>query len=342
MIVYDPRWAGPHGIGRFAKSIMSRIPAVPLPISGNPAAPLDSIGLSRALWGISPKTVFFSPGYSAPLIAKIPFVFTIHDLNHIDRPENSSLAKRIYYATLLKSACHRAARILTVSSYSAQRILEWSGVSDTQIVNVGNGVDPQFDADIKPYEPGYPYFFCVGNRKLHKNEQRTMGAFSIARIPKEIKLIFSGDSTPALKAEADERGIGERVVFTGKISDIDLPSYYKGAIALLFASLYEGFGLPVLEAMACGTPVVTSNVTALPEVAGGAALLVNPESTEEISGAIERVIEDSALRAKMIAKGFKQAAQYSWDETAGKVREVLRGVNATLENSAFDLPANNS
>lgn len=278
-----------------------------------------------ALRGVPRDTVFFSPGYNTPLFSRLPFVFTLHDLNHIDRPENSSAAKRLYYSTILKQSCHRAARVLTVSNYSRTRIAEWSGVPLERITNVGNGVDIAFNPGVEPHSPGYPYLFCVGNRKLHKNEYRVIEAFSAADVPEELRLIFSGSPTAELLARIENRGMTGRFVFAGRIPELTLPSFYKGAIALLFPSLYEGFGLPVIEAMACGTPVITSNTTSLPEVAGEAALLVNPESVEEIASAIRRLLTDSCLQEDLRTRGYTQAAKFTWERTSAKVNEALCG-----------------
>ena len=145
MILYDLRWAGPHGIGRFAREIASRVNHIELDMPGRPMAPLDPLHLSFALRRYAPELTFFSPGYNAPLWARQRFVFTMHDLNHIDRPENSSSLKRLYYAAVLRRACWRASKVLTVSNYARRRIIDWSGVPANQVVNVGNGVAAEFD-----------------------------------------------------------------------------------------------------------------------------------------------------------------------------------------------------
>lgn len=325
MICFDPRWSGPHGIGRFSAAVLGRITGEPLRIRGNPASALDSLVLAKALASYAKGSVFFSPGYNSPLFSRIPFVFTVHDLNHIDREENSNLAKKLYYATLLKSACRRAYCVLTVSDYSRNRILEWSGVPSGHVVNVGNGVDSAFHPGVQPFEPGYPYLFCVGNRKLHKNESRVVKAFALAKTPREVKLMFSGSATAELIEQIEKARITDRVIFSGLIPEAQLPSYYRGALGLLFPSLYEGFGLPVVEAMACGTPVITSASTALREIGQGAALLVDPESEEEIAQAIVSLLDSAQLREQLRLNGLQRAAGYTWERTADKVRRVLRG-----------------
>ena len=327
MIYADQRWIGDHGIGRFARRVLSGLDYRPVLLISNPASPLDPWRLTRALGKLTAKDLFFSPGYNSPLFCNSPFIFTVHDLNHIDRPENSSPLKRLYYRTVLKRACHRAASILTVSEFSRGRIVEWSGVPPEKVVNVGCGVDPEFHPGVAPYAFPFPYILCVSNRKRHKNEFRLIAAFAQARIDAEIRLVLTGESTAELKNYIDRYHVAPRVQFTGMVPDAQLPSLYRSAEALVFPSLYEGFGLPLLEAMACGTPAVTANSSALPEVAGGAALLVDPNSVEQIAQAMERIVGDSSLRQQLREKGLARASQFTWAKTAAKVRELLTGVS---------------
>jgi glycosyltransferase involved in cell wall biosynthesis len=144
-----------------------------------------------------------------------------------------------------------------------------------------------------------------------------------------MRLVFSGSATEELVTHAERSNVGHRVVFLGRIPEERLASVYRGASALLFASLYEGFGLPVIEAMACGTPVITSNTTALPEVAGRAALLVNPESVADTADAIRTILSDGQLRESLRANGYRQAAKFTWEATAAKVVMTLN--NAGVE-----------
>lgn len=320
---FDARWVGLGGIGRFCSEILSRLdflhPVYPLCAA---ASLFNPITISLALLKMK-YSVFFSPGYIPPLFSRIPFIFTIHDLNHIDRSENSSFLKRLFYGFIIKSGCHRARYILTVSEFSRMRIIEWSGVSSDKVINVGNGVDDVFHPRVQAYQPGYPYLLCVSNRKLHKNEHRIIKAFFSANIPVSIKLVMTGSPTEELSDLINEYQLSERVVFIGKVREEELPSLYKGSLCLVFPSLYEGFGLPVVEAMACGIPVLTSNTTSLPEVAGDAALLVNPDSVDEISAGIERLVYDETLRAELIAKGLERAKLFSWDAVAARVQVIL-------------------
>jgi glycosyltransferase involved in cell wall biosynthesis len=141
-------------------------------------------------------------------------------------------------------------------------------------------------------------------------------------------LVFTGEPEPEIMKCIEQQRVKERVHFTGIVPEAKLPALYRGANALVFPSLYEGFGLPVLEAMACGTPIVTANTTAMPEVAGDAALLVDPRSVEQIAHAIEQVVNDNSLRLCLREKGVARAAQFSWDRTRERVNEALRSAVA--------------
>jgi glycosyltransferase involved in cell wall biosynthesis len=184
-------------------------------------------------------------------------------------------------------------------------------------------VDPEYHPGVTLYGFPFPYLLCVSNRKRHKNEFRVIEAFARARIAAETRLVFTGKSTSELKNYMDRYHVAQRVEFVGMVPDAQLPSLYCGAEALVFPSLYEGFGLPLLEAMACGTPVVTANTTALAEVAGDAAILVDPTLTEQITRAIERIAGDCSLRQQLREKGLARAARYSWASTIAKVQGLL-------------------
>jgi len=196
-------------------------------------------------------------------------------------------------------------------------------VSPEKVVKVHCGVGPEFHPQVPPYDFPFPYLLCVGNRKRHKNEFRQVEAFAKSGAADGLRLVLTGDQTAELADCIERNHVTDRVHFMGMVPDAQLPSLYRSAQALVFASLYEGFGLPVLEAMACGTPVVTSNTSALPEVAGGAALLVDPTSVEQIAEAMKRIVCDSTLRQQLREKGLTRAAKFSWASTADKVQELL-------------------
>jgi glycosyltransferase involved in cell wall biosynthesis len=171
------------------------------------------------------------------------------------------------------------------------------------------------------------YLLYVGDSELRKNLRRVLEA--LIGVHEEIKLVLVGKrakSDEKLYGWVAELGLQDRVLTPGFVPDIDLPPLYGAAQAFVFPSLYEGFGLPIVESMACGCPVITSNVSSMPEVAGSAALLVDPEDVVEIRGALEKVVADQALRERMIADGLSQAQSFSWSRCAGETVSVIRKV----------------
>jgi glycosyltransferase involved in cell wall biosynthesis len=322
VIYADQRWIGNHGIGRFARNVLPSLQYAPISLGGRPAAPLDSWRLSRALKNLRREDLFFSPGYNAPLFCPSAFIFTIHDLSHVYCAENSSPLIRLYYATVAKRACNRAAAVLTASEFTRSQILEWSGIPSDKVINVSCGVEASYRPEGNTYGFPFPYLLCVSNRKPHKNELRLVTAFTRSKA-RDLHLVFTGESSPRIMKCIDEQHVTDRVHFTGIVPEAELPSLYRGALALVFPSLYEGFGLPILEAMACGTPVITANTTAMPEVAGGAALLVDPTSVEQIAHTIEQIVKDNALRSCLRTKGLERAAQFSWEQTRERVKKVI-------------------
>lgn len=323
MTYADQRWIGHHGIGRFARHVLTALDYHPIQLNSNPAAPLDSWALARALRSATHQDLFFSPGYNTPLFCHAPFIFTIHDLIQVYSPENYKPQIRLYYATILKRACARAARILTVSEFTKKQIIDWSGVATEKVENVGCGVDPGYHPEGEKYGLPFPYLLSVSNRKPHKNEFRIVDAFAKARLDPRLHLVFTGIPSEDLNRQIEKQQLQSRVDFVGVVPEERFPALYRGAEALVFPSLYEGFGLPILEAMACGIPVVTSNVTAMPEVASDAALLVDPRSGEQISLAMEQIVTDNLLREQLREKGAARCARFSWETTVSKTHKIF-------------------
>ena len=322
-VLYDARWIGNHGIGRFAAEVQRRLTyLVPFRAQRQPSHPLDPALLGATLRGLSPK-LFFSPGYNSPLWWSGSFIFTLHDLHHLRVRENSSLLKRSYYEHVIKPACHKSAAVLTVSEYSRQEIADWAKLDEQKIVNVGNGVGAPFGPTGRRLEPGYPYLLYVGSRKPHKNVPRLLHAYSGSGVRKDVRLILSGSADKEILAHVERLGLHRDVVFKELTSSEALAEAYRGATGFLFPSLYEGFGLPPLEALACGAPVLTSDVCSLPEVVGDAAILVKPQDIEEIACGIRRIVQDSTLRSQLTESGLRRAQRFSWDETARRTSQIL-------------------
>lgn len=325
-IYFDARWNGPHGIGRFATEMQQRLSGIEaLPIRGRKLSPLDPITSSAAL--ANKKTgCYFSPGFNPPLTSPIPVAFTIHDLIHLKVPEESSAIRRLYYAAVVRPAARRGWKILTVSRHSQQDIAEWAGIPESAISVVGNGVSVTFSASGPRHTPGYPYLLHVGRRAGHKNIEGLLAAFSRSRASRDLKLLFTGTADAFTLNIVQRHNLTARVVFSGNIDDVALAKIYRGATSLVFPSLYEGFGLPVVEAMACGTPVITSDAAATREVAGaGNALLVPAQDIDALAEAIDHIVDDSVLRAELVMRGLKRAQAFVW-------ADVARRVEAALEN----------
>jgi glycosyltransferase involved in cell wall biosynthesis len=325
MIHYDPRWSGPHGIGRFSGEVISRLRnARPLDPGVRKLSLLDPLATTLAVGRLG-DGVYFTPGFNPPLRSPVPFVFCIYDLIHLHVPTESSPLRRAYYRFVVRPASRRAHRILTISEHSRNSILEWSGLPPERVDNVGCGVAAAFGPEGPRHDPGYAYFLFVGRRESHKNVAGIVAAYAASRSRSAIRLLFTGDPDPALRALASLHGVNERVVCSGVLPDADLAAYYRGAVALVCPSFHEGFGLPIAEAMACGTPVLTSGVTAIPETAGvGNALLVDPTSREAIADSLDQLSDDAQLRARLRLRGLARAGAFSWPRVAEKVGEVLR------------------
>ncbi len=322
-LMVDTRWRGAHGIGRFAHEILSRLPgAEPLPLALRPLHPLEPLALHLVLRRVRPR-LYFTPGFNPPWRSPVPVVMTIYDLIHLRFPQESSLAKRVYYREVVRDAARRGAQVLTLSHFSQQEILEWTGVPKAQIHVISAGVSATFSPQGDRHDPGYPYLLYVGNHKAHKNLPRLVQAF--ARLPRQWKfrLLLTGNADAALGDVARHAGVADRIVSLGEVAESVLPDYYRGARALVLPSLYEGFGLPALEAMACGTPVLAANVTALPETVGDAALLVQPDDIDALADGMERLLIEPGLRESLGRAGLARAKGFTWEAVAARVRTIL-------------------
>ncbi|MGK5057727.1 glycosyltransferase family 4 protein [Janthinobacterium sp. LB2P49] len=325
---YDPRWLGPTGIGAVAAALIKRKPAhvelLPLKYKGKISDPLSPLKIGSELREIE-SDVFWSPGFIAPFNSKTPDVVTVHDLIHL---HYYSSAHKIYYDYVLRNLYKKCAKILTVSEYTKKELLEWGDFDPEKIEVVYNAVEPSFNEDVVPASLGYPYIFYAGNRRGYKNIARLIESYALSTLPSlGIKLLLSGKMDEGLIKMVNQFSMANMVMTAGYIRDEDLPSYYKGATMIVYISLYEGFGLPILESMAVGIPVITSDLSCMPEIAGGAAMLVNPLDIKAISNAMNQLIEDTTLKSDMIAAGLIRAKDFSWDRSAKKFWNIIDEVN---------------
>jgi len=320
--IFDKRWEGPTGIGRFSQEITKRLNFdCYIKNKIKPTSPLDIFVTPFYL--MFNNYVFFTPGFNSPFLFIKRSIITVHDLNHVDIKGNDSFLKKLYYDFILKRGCKKSLAILTVSEFSKRRIVDWAEVDESKITVVGNGVSDKYSREGEVFEPGYEYILCVSNRKKHKNEERLIIAYAKAKSEIDAKLLISGKSSAEICNLAEEYGIKDDVIFTGFIDEEDLPKYYRGAAALVMPSLYEGFGLPLIEAMASGIPTLSSNTTSLVEVSGNCSLLFDPENIDEMAKAIVTVISDVNLRNDLISKGIIRAKDFTWESVSDKIDKVL-------------------
>lgn len=280
--------------------------------------------------------LLFSPANTGPLATRRQVV-TIHDVAALDHPERLNPRFAAWYRFMTPRLAGRVARVITISEYSKQRLLAHVPLDERRVVVIPNGVDerfgPQDHAAIASMrnELGMPqgrYVLCVGTLEPRKNVPRLLQAWAriFSRIPDDVCLVLTGKQGQR-ELFARMAGVGAlppRVHLTGHVADMYLPALYAGALAFVFPSLYEGFGLPPLEAMACGVPVLTGNLTSLPEVVGEAGLMVDPTSVEAIADGLLRLIQNDLLRQALIPKGLARAALFSWDEAAQRTWGVLQ------------------
>lgn len=265
-------------------------------------------------------------------------LLTVHDLSFVRAPETTTPVLKAYLDAVVPRSVRRATHVLADSQATKDDLVELYGTPPDKVTVLLGGVNPEFrpvtDAGARQaararYDlPPNPYVFSVGTVQPRKNYARLIEALA-ALGPQyaDYHLVIAGGrgwlDAPIYQTVRD-LGMGERVHFTGFARDEDLPALYSDAVCLAYPSLYEGIGLPVLEAMACGTPVVTSTVSSLPEVAGDAALLVDPYDVEALAGALRRLLDDSALRETLIARGTHQAAFFTWERAAAQLLAVYR------------------
>jgi glycosyltransferase involved in cell wall biosynthesis len=284
------------------------------------------------------------PHYNVPALYRGRMVVTIHDLTHVTDPEFRHTAKSwIYGRPMLKIAALKARHVVTVSEYSKRQIVERLGVRADKVSSIYNGVDARFrpiDRDEAArrvdaaLEIGRPYLLFVGNLKPHKNLGTLLRAFALLRERgrTDHALLLVGDDRKRRQVvleEVSRLGIAEAVRHIPWAPERLLPELYRAAELLVMPSTSEGFGLPVLEAMGCGTPVACSTATSLPEVGSDAVEYFDPHSMEDIAAAIERVLDSPARQAELHEKGLKQAAKFTWEECARKHLEIYRQVLAS-------------
>ncbi len=350
-VVIDLRMVrGPlHGIARYALELVRRLPPlepgwqfvgltdpeglpddlgelsprVPLITSSAPfLSALEQPALAATLVGQRPD-LFHATSFSLPALWRGPLVATLHDANHLALAESASALRTAYYRMVVAPRARRAEALITVSEFSRGELSHHLGLSPERLQVIANGVDTSFRAPV-PSEledfrarRGLPprYFAAIGSLKAHKNLIRLKPI--AASLPAPLVLLAGRGAKRAL-------GFDDSVIELSPLPDADLARFYGGALAVLVPSLYEGFGLPALEAMACGAPVIAADAGAHPEVVGQAGLLVPALDGAAWKEACQRLFRDDELRRALSSAGVARAARFSWDDCAQKTLQVYR------------------
>ncbi len=305
----------------------------------NPLAPHGRAAF-RNLVERSGVDLLHVPSSWAPTPVPVPFVSTVHDVTPLLYPRSLPRVLRLRYKRQLGRTLQEARRIITVSQISFSALSAYAGVDAAKVRVIHNGVSERFRPQTTPetllavrhrYALPERFVFWVGDFRPEKNLVFLIQAWARLqkRLPEPLPLVLAGAQAgefQKLKKDVGRHGIEGAVLFPGFIRDDDLPAMYSAATVFVFPSLYEGFGLPPLEAMACGTPCVVSNSSSLPEVTGSAALLFNPTSLDDFEDCMLRVLTQPDLYERLQQEGLKQSALFPWSKAAGETLQVYRAV----------------
>lgn len=288
-----------------------------------------------------PLDIFYSPDFVLPPVWRARTLLTVHDLSFVRYPQTVDPHLHRYLNVAVPRSVRRADHILADSQNTARDLIELWSVPPEKVSVLYSGVEFHFrpvtdEAELarvrKRYGLPQHFILSVGTLQPRKNYERLIQAFSQLRATTEDRpyhLVVAGGKGWLYESIFDyvrELGLEEEVLFAGFVADEDLPALYNLADLFAFPSLYEGFGLPALEAMACGTPVVCSDASSLPEVAGDAALLVDPLDVEGWVEAMERALREEELRRELVARGLAQARRFTWERAAGELLEICRAI----------------
>jgi glycosyltransferase involved in cell wall biosynthesis len=297
----------------------------------------------RLSWEMArqPPDMLFVPAHVLPMVHPRSSVVTVHDLGYLHYPGAHPLLDRLYLDLSTRYNARAARRVIAVSQATQDDLVQYYGLEPDKITVVYSGWDERMrpvedEGTIERVKARYgirgEYVLYMGTLQPRKNLGRLLEA--VARLRKEAQrgkapgLVIAGRKGwlyDPIFQQVERLGLESEVVFPGYVPQDDLPALLSGARLFVFPSLYEGFGLPVLEAMACGTPVVCSNVSSLPEVAGDAALLVDPLDVKGMAEAMNRLVQDEGLRTELVERGYRQVRQFSWERCARETLAVLEG-----------------
>lgn len=328
------------GVQRYGREILSGFDRAGYPYEIlEPSPSLSSNKLTGHFWEqmVLPRRAkeagaLWSPANSGPIYSK-NHIITFHDIGIFPHPEWFSTSYRRWKRFLVPRIAKHARKIITVSEFSKQIICSYLNINPEKVLVVYNGVDrrrfkPAGSARVQQvlekYSLSRPYFFALGSMDPRKNFSRLVDAWNRCVEQESVtgyELVIAGGSNANFRDF--DLGTSSTLKFLGYVDDDDLAPLYSGSTGFLFPSLFEGFGLPVIEAMACGSPVLTSNSTALGEIAGNAALTISPGSVNAIKEGIMHLLESSSLRNRLVERGYERAKQFDWDEAACRIYKHL-------------------
>ncbi|MEO5364874.1 MAG: glycosyltransferase family 4 protein [Magnetococcus sp. WYHC-3] len=355
MITIDARWLYVSGIGTYLRNvipgILSGFQELRFTLLGNlsemarlPGADGDHVTLVEArspMYSIAEQfeiprlipnetTLFFSPHFNIPLLYRGPLVVTVYDMFHLAMPQFvKGLHKRLYAQMMFMMVRRRAEAILTISHFSKSELIRFTGAEERAIIPVHLGVSPDWFDPLagaqRPHQRKYLLF--VGNVKPHKNLRSLILAFGKIKDRIDFDLVIVGKKEGFITGDdnvaAEARSLGERVLFTGYVEYTTLRQFFAHADGLVFPSLYEGFGLPPLEAMAVGCPTLVSNTGPMPEICGDASLYCDPLSVDDMADKMVTLVTDQDLRATLRERGLRRARQFDWAVCIEQTRSVF-------------------
>ena len=355
MITIDARWINTSGIGTYLRNIIPGIiqsfPDCNFTLLGDivELTKLEGVNIDRVnlicanspMYSIQeqidyilliPKgtTLYFSTHYNIPLLYSGPMLVMVYDVFHLAMPDLvKGIHKRIYANFMFKAVRHKAKKIITISNFTKHELIKYTGKGRQTITPIHLGVDKEAFS-VSKEEPlhKHSYVLYVGNIKPHKNLSALVNAFSniASDVPHNLILVgkkegfITGDNAVSIVAKK----LGSRIQFTGYVSDQDLKNYYSYADALVFPSLYEGFGFPPLEAMAVRCPVLASNIGPMPEVCGDGALYCDPYDIDDIATKLTILLSNHELRLQLKNKGFSRVQKFTWDKCIQHTIDVIK------------------
>ena len=291
-------------------------------------------GLSKQLSKEKNLDLFFSPTHYGPLFISAPQIISVLDVSYKHFPSMFPKKDLVKLGLWGKFSIHKAQKIITISESSKNDIMDEYKISGNKISVIPLGIKEVKESKmsksefIKKHKLENPYILFVGTLQPRKNIIKLIEAFSkIKKTPLDLVIVGrKGWDFEKILQGPDKYGVSDRVKFLEDVSNEDLPLFYKNAEVFVLPSLYEGFGLPVLEAMQYDCPVVTSNISSLPEAGGDAALYFDPNDTQDIANTIEKVISNPKLRAEMITKGNNQIKKFSWEKSAKEAIKIFESI----------------